>query len=179
MRLRFVAPALTMIVASALSGALRSEPPTQAHKESGEIELNAPDKIKWKEGPPSLPKGAMIAVLEGDPNKEGAFVFRLKLPDGYRVPPHTHPKTERVTVISGMFNIGMGDKFDEKATKPMPAGTYGYWPAGMKHFVWAKGETILQFHGMGPWSIQYVNPVDDPRKINEKDEIKSGLRRRR
>ena len=105
----------------------------------------------------------MIAVLEGNPNKEGPFVFRIKLPDGYRLAPHTHPKTERVTVISGTFNIGMGDKFDEKKTRPMPAGTFGHWPAGMKHFVWAKGETVLQFHGMGPWSIKYVNPDDDPR----------------
>jgi quercetin dioxygenase-like cupin family protein len=100
----------------------------------------------------------------GDPNKEGPFVFRVKVPDGYRVPPHTHPKTERVTVISGTFNIGMGDKFDQKATRIMDAGAYGYWPAGMKHFVWAKGETVLQFHGTGPWSIKYVNPDDDPRK---------------
>src|SRR5262249_2245214 len=120
MRVRFVAAALAVIVVFALRGPLRCEPPTQAHQESGEIELNAPDTIKWKDGPPSLPKGAMIAVLEGDPAKEGSFVFRLKIPNGYRVPPHTHPKTERVTVISGTFNIGMGDKFDEKATKVMP-----------------------------------------------------------
>ena len=120
-------------------------------------------EIKWVDGPPSLPKGALIAVLEGDPNKEGPFVFRVKVPDGYRVPPHTHPKTERITVISGTFNIGMGDKFDAKKTRSMPAGAFGYWPAGMKHFVWAKGETVLQFHGMGPWSIQYVNSDDDPR----------------
>jgi hypothetical protein len=90
-------------------------------------------------------------------------VFRVKAPDGYRIPPHTHPKTERVTVIAGTFHIGMGDKFDEKAATAMPAGTYGYWKAGMKHFVWVKGETIVQFHGEGPWSIQYVNPADDPR----------------
>jgi quercetin dioxygenase-like cupin family protein len=109
----------------------------------------------------------MITVLEGDPNKEGPFVFRLKLPDGYRVPPHTHPKTEQVTVLSGTFHIGMGDQFDAKATKVMAAGTYGHWPAGMKHFVWAEGETVLQFHGMGPWSIQYVNSDDDPRKKKE------------
>jgi quercetin dioxygenase-like cupin family protein len=128
-----------------------------------DIALFPPTDIKWQEGPPSLPKGAMIAVLEGNPNKEGPFVFRLKIPDGYRLPPHTHPKTERVTVISGTFNIGMGDKFDEKKTRLMPAGTFGHWPAGMKHFVWAKGETVLQFHGTGPWSIKYVNPEDDPR----------------
>lgn len=128
------------------------------------ITLNPPDSLKWQDGPPSLPKGAKIAVLEGDPGKEGPFVFRVKVPDGYRIPPHTHPKTERVTVISGQFNIGIGDKFDESALKPMPAGTYGFWEAGMKHFVQIKGETVAQFHGMGPWSIQYVNPADDPRK---------------
>jgi quercetin dioxygenase-like cupin family protein len=155
--------ALGVIGAFASAIPCRGQVPTSGHKEAADIELFSLDKTKWQEGPPSLPKGAMIAVLEGDPTKEGPFVFRVKVPDGYRVPPHTHPKTERITVIAGTFNIGMGDKFDEKATKPMPAGTYGYWPSGMKHFVWAKGETILQFHGTGPWSIQYVNPKDDPR----------------
>ena len=125
--------------------------------------LVTPADVKWQDGPPSLPKGAMIAVLEGDPAKEGPFVMRAKLPDGYRVPPHTHPKTERVTVLSGTFYIGMGDKFDEKAGKEMPAGSYGQWPAGMKHFAWVKGETVIQIHGTGPWGIQYVNPDDDPR----------------
>jgi quercetin dioxygenase-like cupin family protein len=120
-------------------------------------------EIVWKDGPPSLPKGAQIAVLEGDPSKEGPFVFRVKVPDGYRIPMHTHPKTERVTVIAGTFNIGMGEKFDETEAKPMTAGTYGYWKSGMKHFVWVKGETVVQFHGEGPWSINYVNPEDDPR----------------
>lgn len=131
------------------------------------ISIHAPDKLKWQDGPPSLPKGAQIAVLEGDPGKEGPFVFRVKVPDGYRVPPHTHPKTERVTVIAGTFHIGMGERFDEKAVTAMPAGSYGYWKAGMKHFVWVKGETIVQFHGECPWSIQYVNPADDPRNKRE------------
>jgi hypothetical protein len=136
----------------------------QEHKASPEIKLVAGDKIEWQKGPPSLPPGCMIAVLEGDPMKEGPFVFRLKLPNGYRVPAHTHPKMERITVISGTFNIGMGGRFDEKATTAMEAGAYGYWAAGMKHFVWVRGETILQFHGWGPWSIHYVHPEDDPRR---------------
>jgi quercetin dioxygenase-like cupin family protein len=133
------------------------------HSEAMKTTLSIPSAIQWKDGPPSLPKGAQIAVLEGDSTKEGPFVFRVKVPDGYRIQPHTHPKTERVTVIAGTFNIGMGARFDEKATEAMTAGTYGYWPAGMQHFVWTKGETIAQFHGMGPWSIVYVNPADDPR----------------
>jgi hypothetical protein len=119
--------------------------------------------IEWKPGPASLPRGAQIAVLEGDPTKEGPFVFRVKAPDGYQIPVHSHPKTERVTVIAGTFNIGMGNKFDKQATKAMPAGTYGFWKSDMKHFVWVKGETIVQFHGEGPWAINYVDPKDDPR----------------
>jgi quercetin dioxygenase-like cupin family protein len=137
--------------------------PSAIAEEMADFQLHSANTIKWQTGPPSLPKGAMFAVLEGDPSKEGPFVFRVKLPDGYRIPPHTHPKTERVTVISGTFNIGMGTTFNEKPGKAMSAGTYGHWAAGMKHFVWTKGETVVQFHGIGPWSIQYVNPADDPR----------------
>jgi quercetin dioxygenase-like cupin family protein len=164
MRFHVFAVALAVAGAAAVSPAAPGEPPAQPEKEADDLQLFPAAEIKWQEGPPSLPKGAMIAVLEGDPTKEGPFVFRVKVPDGYRVPPHTHPKTERITVLSGTFNIGMGEKFDKKATTALPAGTYGYWPAGMKHFVWAKGETVLQFHGTGPWSIEYLNPDDDPRK---------------
>jgi quercetin dioxygenase-like cupin family protein len=89
--------------------------------------------------------------------------MRLKLPDGYKIMPHTHPKVEHVTVISGTFNLGMGDKFDQASGREMPAGTFGHWPPGMKHFAWAKGETVVQLHGIGPWAINYVNPADDPR----------------
>ena len=150
-----------------LAAVVHGDPPSSPKKEMGEFELYPADKIKWQVGPRSLPKGAMIAVLEGNPTKEGPFVFRVKLPDGYRVPPHTHPKTERITVISGTFYLGMGEKFDEKAGKEMTAGSYGYWPAGMKHFAWVKGETVIQIHGEGPWDIKYLNPDDDPRKKKE------------
>jgi Domain of unknown function (DUF4437) len=134
------------------------------HAQHGDgLAINYPERLKWQDGPPSLAKGSQIAVLEGDPNKEGPFVFRLKLPDGFRVAPHTHPKTERVTVIAGTLNIGMGEKFDAKATKAMPVGTFGTWEAEMKHFAWVKGETVIQLHGTGPWTIKYLNPADDPR----------------
>lgn len=125
--------------------------------------IHPPDNLVWTDGPPSLPPGAKIAVLEGDPTKPGPFVFRVKVPDGYRIPPHTHPQPERVTVIAGSFHLGMGDKFDSKKATTLPAGTYGTWPAGMKHFVWVEGETVVQFHGDGPWRIQYLDPADDPR----------------
>ena len=121
------------------------------------------DEVKWKDGPPSLPPGARVALLEGDPAKEGLFTMRILLPDGFKILPHTHPAVEHITVISGTFNLGTGDKFDQATTQAMPAGTFGFWPAGMKHFAWAKGETVVQLHGVGPWKIEYVNPADDPR----------------
>jgi hypothetical protein len=134
---------------------------------AGEMGFYAPAEVTWKDGPGSLPAGAKFAVLEGDPAKEGPFVMRLWLPDGFRIPPHWHPKVERVTVISGTFNLGMGEKFDQSATREMTAGTFGFWPAGMRHFAWAKGETVLQLHGTGPWAVTYVNPADDPRNARK------------
>ena len=107
---------------------------------------------------------ARIAILDGDPAKAGPFVMRLKFPDGYRVLPHTHPQTERVTVLSGTLHIGMGATFDKKASRAMPAGSFGSWPAGMN---WAEGETIIQLNGIGPWEIHYVNPADDPRQTKK------------
>jgi hypothetical protein len=129
--------------------------------------IHRPDRLEWQAGPPSLAAGAKIAILEGDPAKPGPFVFRVKLPDGYRVMPHTHPKPERVTVISGTLYLGMGETFDAKKGREMPAGTFGTWPAGMKHYGWVKGETVLQLHGEGPWTINYLNPADDPRKAKK------------
>ncbi len=131
--------------------------------EEGTPMVYAPTALEWREGPPSLPVGARFAVLEGDPTKDGPFTMRLKVPDGYRIPPHTHPKTERLTVISGTFRLGMGATFDEGKLLDLPTGTYGFWPAGMKHYAAAKGDTVVQLHGIGPWQINYLNPADDPR----------------
>lgn len=140
--------------------------PVPAQHGSGEMKaaVHRPKEVRWQAGPPSLPPGAEFAVLEGDPSKPGPFVFRVKVPDGYRIPPHTHPKPERVTILAGTFHLGMGEKFDATKGEALPVGTYGTWPAGMKHYVWVEGETIVQFHGDGPWVIEYINPDDDPRK---------------
>ncbi len=120
-------------------------------------------EIQWKAGPPSLQKGAKMVVLEGNPAQAGQFTMRLWFPDGFVVAPHWHTQVEHVTVISGVLNFGMGEKFDRAATREMATGSFGYWPIGMKHFAWTKGDTVLQLHGNGPWTITYVNPTDDPR----------------
>ncbi len=108
--------------------------------------------------------GAKMAILEGDPGKDGFFTMRLKLPDGYRVLPHWHPRTERLTIVQGTVNLGTGERFDAGATQALTAGTYSSMPPRMTHFAWMKGETILQLSSIGPWEVVYVNPADDPRK---------------
>lgn len=126
--------------------------------------MYAPDQIKWEPGPPSLLPGAQMAVLEGDPAKPGFFAMRLRFPDGYKVMPHWHPKQERITIISGTLNLGMGDTYDPAKVHALTAGSYSTMPAGMRHFANAKGDTELQLATNGPWGIHYVNPADDPRK---------------
>lgn len=124
----------------------------------------SPEDLKWGDAPPALPSGAKLAVLEGNPSEKGPFCIRLQMPAGYRIPPHTHPTTEHVTVISGSPSFGMGPKFDEAAGKQLSAGGYIVMPAGMQHYAWsASGEAVVQVHGTGPFQITYVNPADDPR----------------
>jgi quercetin dioxygenase-like cupin family protein len=120
------------------------------------VMVNAND-VQWKAAPPILP-GAQISVLYGDPGKEGVFVMRLKFPANYRVPPHTHPVDEIVTVISGEFNIGMGREFNKAGTKPYAAGGLIAMPPGTEHFVWTNQETVVQISTRGPWALKFVNP---------------------
>lgn len=125
----------------------------------------APGDIKWTDTAPILPPGAKMAVLKGDPSKEGIFVLRLSVPAGYRIMPHWHPAYENVTVISGEAHIGMGSAFDKTKGVKIPAGGFGYLAPQMHHFFWVDVETVIQLHGMGPWQLYYLNPDDDPRKM--------------
>jgi uncharacterized RmlC-like cupin family protein len=124
-----------------------------------------PDQIKWGPAPPFLTAGAQFAVIEGDPMaSSGDYTIRLKMPDGYKVAPHFHPKRENVTVISGNFKVGMGDKFDETKMMTFPAGSFAYLDPDMHHYAMASGEVVVQVHGMSPVKFNYVNPADDPSK---------------
>jgi quercetin dioxygenase-like cupin family protein len=124
-----------------------------------------PEEVKWGPAPPSLPPGAELAVLSGDPSKAGAmFTIRAKFPAGYKVPPHWHPSDENVVVISGTMMFGAGTKFDEAAMHDYPAGSFALMPRAMRHFAMAKEESVVQIYGTGPFAINYVNSADDPRK---------------
>jgi quercetin dioxygenase-like cupin family protein len=126
-----------------------------------------PDKLTWGPCPPGLPTGLQQAVLEGDPSKAGHFAIRAKFPDGYKVPPHWHPTDERIVVLQGTLGMGTGEKFDPTSSHELAAGSYALMPKGVRHFVWAKGETVIQVSGVGPFEITYVNPADDPRKTSK------------
>jgi hypothetical protein len=123
-----------------------------------------PDKIQWGPAPPIFPAGAQMAVLAGDVAKPGPFVVRLKLPDGYRIMPHWHPTAETVTILSGEFRVGMGDKFDESTLTVLPAHSVAVVPAHHNHYAMAKGESEIQVNSTGPFKLVYVNRADDPSK---------------
>jgi quercetin dioxygenase-like cupin family protein len=97
----------------------------------------------------------------------GDYTVRMKMPDGYKIPPHWHPKRENVTVISGTLKVGMSDKFDETKMMSFPAGSFAYLDPSMHHYASTSGETVIQIHGKAPVKINYVNPDDDPSKVKK------------
>ena len=111
----------------------------------------------------SLPAGAEMAVITGNPGAEGPFTLRIRMPDGYEIPPHWHSSIENITVITGTFNVGMGDAFERASTTALTEGAYAVMQPESRHFAWTSGTTIVQLHGVGPWQINYVNSTDDPR----------------
>jgi hypothetical protein len=122
------------------------------------------DEVVFSPGPPTLPRGAQIAVLHGSPAKEGPFVIRLKFPARFEIAPHRHSKEEHVTVISGRFGMATGEKLERQAAPLLPPGSFVRIPQGMAHYAWTDQETVVQINGMGPFDVTYVNPDDDPRR---------------
>lgn len=126
--------------------------------------LKAGNDVKWGPAPPNSPAGTQMAVLSGDPSKNGPYVLRLKFSPTFKIAPHHHPTAENATVLSGTFHVGMGDKMDEKNGVALQPGAFVSLPAKMNHYAWTSAETIVQFHGEGPFKVEYVNPADDPSK---------------
>lgn len=149
---------LTLILFAGLVPASLSQPKEADHG------VFPPESVQWQAGPPSLEPGAKFAVLEGDPSREGLFTMRLWLPDGFKIKPHWHPAVEHITVVGGTFNLGVGDTFDAAKTKALSSGTFAFMAPKMNHFAWAKEDTVIQLHGVGPWQVNYLDAADDPRK---------------
>src|SRR5262249_15004531 len=144
---------LAMVVAAGFVGT--------AYAADDGVFVNAGD-LKWGDVPPMLPKGAKIAVLSGDPSKPGPFVVRLSVPANYKLPAHWHTQTEHLTIISGTFYIGMGDKAVAKDAHELKAGGYHYLPAKQHHYAFTKVPTVVQINGEGPFDINYIDPKDNP-----------------
>jgi quercetin dioxygenase-like cupin family protein len=146
---------LTALPAASIAG----DPETKEHKPV----IVQPAELQWSDSP-ALPSGVKVSILYGDIKKAEPIGFRVKLPAGGMIAPHTHPVDERVTVISGAFAMGEGEKFDKAALKAMPVGSVAIFPRGCVMFGFAREDTIIQVNAEGPWTINYINPADDPRK---------------
>ena len=146
----------TVFLSSAVLGQGQA-PAHAAHKP-------AAPALKWGPAPPVFPAGAKMAVLQGDPSKAEMFTVRLDFPPNYTIAAHNHPTDEHITVISGTLLVGMGDKADFTNPIALPAGGFITAPAMANHFARARGRTVVQVHAMGPFSLTYVNPADDPQK---------------
>jgi quercetin dioxygenase-like cupin family protein len=151
---------LSVLVGSLISFAV----PLTATAQTMDHKMVSPKDIKWGKAPPSIPPGAEAVVLYGDPGKEGMFAFRLKMPKGYHIAPHSHPKPEIVTVISGTARLGTGTTADRAKATVLPAGSFFVMSPGSAHYFFADEDTVVQLNSTGPWGITYVNPKDDPRQ---------------
>ena len=157
---------LVLVIVAGMWG-MRQMSSTAVLAASAAMEKNAftPDAVPYGPAPAFVAPGAQLAVLEGDPMaSSGDYTIRLKMPDGYRIAPHWHPKRENVTIISGTLKVGMGDRFEETGMMSFPAGSFAYLDPNMHHYVMASGEVVVQVHGMSPVQFNYINPDDDPSK---------------
>ena len=154
--------ALLLVAAILPLGELAAQESKSSSAQPRQAHVTTPEHLNWGPAPAILPAGARLAVLEGDPSKAGPFTMRLAMPAGYRIPPHFHQVDEHVTVISGAFQVGMGETFDESKLTTLSPGTFGVIPPGMRHFARADKPTVIQLHGVGPWGLTYVNRADQP-----------------
>jgi quercetin dioxygenase-like cupin family protein len=154
------------LIALAFTFSLHIVPVTQAadsHTMPRDHLMVEPNDLKWDDLP-TLPPGAKVALIEGPASEPVPFMMRLKFPADYKVPAHWHPAIEHLTVLSGIFNMGIGDKLDVTKTKALSPGGVMIIQPKIPHFAWTKEEVIVQVHGVGPWGVTYVDPADDPRK---------------
>ncbi|MFA6956291.1 MAG: cupin domain-containing protein [Thermoanaerobaculia bacterium] len=135
---------------------------------AGDLIQFTANSIVWKAGPASAPPGARSALLEGDPASDAIFTVRVDFPPGYLIPLHTHGRDERVTVISGAVFVGIGDAVDRAKETRFAAGSYYVTPTPIRHWVRTGDEgAVIQITGHGPWTVEYVNPADDPRNAGK------------
>ena len=156
---------MTRVVLVAIAAVVTSSASVHEHQQAAPSRQShatvRPSDITWK----PLRPGAEIAVVSGDPDTAGSpFVMRMRYQGVVQVPPHWHPTDEHITVLTGTFMMGMGERPDESAAIELTGGAYAHVPAKMAHYAWSKGDTVVQVHGIGPFAINYVTPPAADRK---------------
>jgi hypothetical protein len=138
-RLAYVVAGMAMVLLLGSSTAADLNPAALAYK--------LPNQITWVD----QANGAKQAVLSGDPTKPGLYVVLTRWPAGYMSRPHFHPNDRFITVISGMWWVGTGSKYDPDSTVPLPAGTFVKHFGKQIHYDGAKDEdVVLEIVGEGP-----------------------------
>jgi hypothetical protein len=152
---------LITLLLSSIATLVFSTMAAAANPAADQVLINAKN-VKWSAAPPTLPKGAKVAVLHGDPSADGQYVMRIMMPPRYKIPFHWHSKTEHVTVISGALFVANTETFDKRIAHPVQQGGFLYLPARAQQFAFTKGATVIEIHGEGPYDVKYTNPSDDP-----------------
>ena len=151
--------ALLAVVAALAVPAGTAAQQVVTQKASGMAEVTA-KSLQWVPANiPGLVPGMEMAVVSGDPGKEGPYTMRLRFPAGYAFPAHWHPQDENLTVLSGTFLLGMGDKTNAAALKTYGPGDYLLLPGTMPHFGRVEGVTVIQLHGVGPFDLKVVEQI--------------------
>lgn len=164
--MRLTTTAAALLLSLVASTACAQQPTAAAESDapsSPAASRASEDGLTWGPAPAVFPAGAQMAVLQGDPSSTSLFTVRLRFPNGYRIPPHTHPTDENVTVISGTFLVGMGEAFVSKGMMTLRSGGFVIAPANHAHYAATRGPTVVQVHAMGPFAMTYVNPADTPK----------------
>lgn len=146
------------------AGAALAGPAWSAALDNKQFSSIRNEDVQWQ-GFAAFPGAAKLAVIVGNPSQPGPYVVRVKVPDGLKLMPHTHPEDRIYTVISGVFYIGQGTTFDADKLVAYGPGSVVVLPGNTPHFHWAKsGEYVTQVYGIGPLGLKYIDAADDPRQ---------------
>ena len=165
MKIKYLFTLISFIFFFHIQGKTQNNSHADMNETSKHVAVNETD-LQWGDAPPSLPKGAKLTVLQGDPSKAEPYVIRAIFPANYKVPAHWHPTTENVTVLKGSLYMGAGKKLEETNAMLIKAGGYASMPAKFAHYAFTKAGCTIQIHAMGPFVTNYINPADDPSKKN-------------
>lgn len=150
---RIVAASLMMVVAGCAQRQIGD-----AEFPPGSVQHAVPvEDLAWRPCPANLPSGCEITVLEGDPREPDLFTVRFRLGESFVMPPHTHPKDERVTVLSGAMAVAFGRDAMRDRARRFGAGDYYVNARGAVHAVWVDEASVIQITGIGPWEAHFVD----------------------